>query len=259
MSSDLQKRLETACAIARDAGAHALKAFHQRPAELSLTFKGPQDYLTATDSQVEALIRQRILAAFPNDAFIGEETGGEHGDSVWVVDPIDGTANFARGIPHFCISIGFMRDHRAEIGVIYQPLTRDLYAARRGCGATLNGRSIRVSHMSEITQATVEAGWSTRLPAQDYVGLVSRLLEAGCQVRRAGSGALGLAYVADGRIDAYCELHINAWDVLAGLVLIQEAGGWTNDFFAGDALTTGNAILGCTPELGPVLRQLIGL
>jgi myo-inositol-1(or 4)-monophosphatase len=251
----IQHRLETACAVARDAGQLALDAFRARPAQLSLTFKGPQDYRTETDAEVERLIRTRLAAAFPDDAFVGEEAGGDPGDDVWVVDPIDGTANFARGIPHFCVSIAFVRKGRPEIGVINQPVTRDLYAARRGGGATLNGRPIRVSGIADMTQATVEAGWSTRRPTQAYIGLVSRLFEMGCQVRRAGSGTLGLADVADGRQDAYCELHINAWDVLAGIVLIGEAGGWVNDFLANDGMSKGNPVLGCTPELSHVLRQ----
>lgn len=259
MTADLERRFDAACAVAREASALALEAFRNRAVSPPLAFKGPQDYVTETDKAVEALIRDRLLAAFPGDGFIGEENGGEEAESVWVVDPIDGTANFARGIPHFCVSIGFLREGRPELGVICQPVTGELYAARRGAGATRDGRPIRVSGRGEIAQAMVEAGWSNRRPPSDYVALVSRLLEAGCQVRRGGSGALGLAYVADGRIEAYCELHINAWDVLAGLVLIAEAGGWTNDFLAGGGLRRGNPVLGCTPELAPVLRPLVGL
>lgn len=254
-ASGVQQRLETACAVARDAGALALDAFRNRPARLALAFKGPQDYLSQTDAEVERLIRSRLAAAFPDDAFIGEEAGGAAGEDVWVVDPIDGTANFIRGIPHFCVSIAFVRAGRPTIGVIYQPVTRDLYAARRGGGATLNGRPIEVSGLADIRQATVEAGWSTRRPDEAYTRLVARLLAAGCQVRRAGSGALGLAYVADGRMDAYCELHINAWDALAGLVLIEEAGGWVNDFLADGGLERGNYVLGCTPALTEVLLR----
>ena len=110
-----------------------------------------------------------------------------------------------------------------------------------------------VSTVPTVTQAIVEAGWSTRRPREAYVALIDRLLRAGAQVRRTGSGALGLAYVADGRIDAYCELHINAWDALAGLLIVEEAGGWTNDFLRGDGLRHGNPVLACTPALKDVL------
>jgi myo-inositol-1(or 4)-monophosphatase len=104
-------------------------------------------------------------------------------------------------------------------------------------------------------QAIIEAGWSTRRPMQAYLDVIGELYRAGAQVRRAGSGTLGLAYVADGRNDGYCELHINSWDVLAGLLLIQEAGGWTSDFLAGDGLRRGNPVLGCTPALTDVLLR----
>jgi myo-inositol-1(or 4)-monophosphatase len=205
------------------------------------------------------LIRSRLLTLFPDDAFFGEEGGGSFARDVWVVDPIDGTANFARGIPHFAISIAFVRDGRTEIGVVYNVMQDDLYTALRGHGAFLNGEAIHVSGLGDMRQATVEAGWSTRLPLEPYMALVERVKTAGANARRAGSGTLGLAYVADGRIDAYCELHINSWDVLAGLLLIEEAGGWTNDFLANDGLRNGNAVLACTPELAELLVVTTGI
>jgi myo-inositol-1(or 4)-monophosphatase len=258
MTAHDQDRLAVACAIAREAGALAGEAFGD-PQGRAFAFKGHQDYLSAIDSTVEQLIRERLFAAFPKDSFFGEEAGGTFGRDVWVVDPIDGTANFAHRIPHFCISIAFVRDAKTEVGVIYQPTTDELYAARRHGGATLNGRTIKVSGLTDIRQSTVEAGWSTRLPPESYVTLVARLLAAGAQVRRTGSGALGLAYVADGRTDAYCELHINSWDALAGLLLIEEAGGWINDFLAGDGLQRGNAVLGCTPALKDIMAEAMDL
>jgi myo-inositol-1(or 4)-monophosphatase len=258
-ASDLDHRLQVAGAVAREAGAVARERFRVAPEAHTHTFKSDQDYLTETDAELERLIRERLAAAFPTDSFFGEESGGTFGSNLWIVDPIDGTANFARGIPHFCVSIAFVRDRNVEIGVIYQPMTDEVYAARRGAGAMRNGQRIRVSAIADIRQSTVEAGWSTRLPPEPYVALVDRLIKAGAQVRRAGSGALALAYVADGRIDAYCELHINAWDALAGLLLIEEAGGWTNDFLAGDGLRRGNAVLGCTPALNDIVSRAMGL
>ena len=241
MTDDLQTRLAIACAVAREAGALARRRFLERPRSQRPDMKGHQDYLTATDSEVEDLIRTRLADLLPSDSFFGEEGGGSFAPDVWVVDPIDGTANFARGIPHFAISIAFVRNNRTEVGVVYNVMQHELYAARRGHGATLNGETIRVSGLTEIGHATVEAGWSSRLPIAPYIALVERLKTAGVNVRRAGSGTLGLAYVADGRIDAYCELHINSWDVLAALLLIEEAGGWTNNFLAGDGLREGQS------------------
>ncbi|MDJ1159657.1 inositol monophosphatase family protein [Chelatococcus sp. SYSU_G07232] len=256
---ELQNRLLAACAIAREAGGMAQRNFRDRPPGKPLSLKGAHDYLTETDAEVERLIRARLAAAFPADSFFGEEAGGEFGRNVWVVDPIDGTSNFARGIPHYCISIAFVSDGRTEIGVIYAPVTDELYAARRGRGATRDGRAITVSGETNIAHATVELGWSTRLPSENYADALLRLKQAGASVRRAGSGALALAYVADGRVDAYCELHINSWDALAGLLLIEEAGGWANDFLSGDALRSGNPVLGCTPALKDVLVQATGI
>jgi myo-inositol-1(or 4)-monophosphatase len=256
---EMESRLAAACAIAREAGVLARRSFQSRARSTKPDFKGHQDFVTATDSEVEELIRRRLHETCPSDQFFGEEGGGTFGNDVWVVDPIDGTANFARGIPHFAISIAFVRANRIEIGVVYDVMQDELYAAARGRGATLDGQPIRVSQIGDVRHATVEAGWSTRLPPEPYANLVHRLKVAGANVRRAGSGTLGLAYVADGRIDAYCELHINSWDALAGLLLIQEAGGWTNDFLAGDGLTKGNPVLGCTPELARELASVTGI
>jgi myo-inositol-1(or 4)-monophosphatase len=256
---ELDLRLLVASAIAREAGALAKAHFRARPKTLQIDFKGDQDYISATDAEVEALIRARLHEAFPEDAFYGEEGGGEFGRRVWVVDPIDGTANFTRGIPQFCISIAFVRDGLGHIGIIYDPVHEELYAGRRGQGATLDGRPLRVSGLADIRQATIEAGWSTRLPPDPYTALVHALKTEGAGVRRGGSGALALAYVADGRIDAYCELHMNSWDALAGLLLVEEAGGWTNDFLAGGGLTRGNPILACTPAIRDLLIEAMGL
>jgi myo-inositol-1(or 4)-monophosphatase len=138
-------------------------------------------------------------------------------------------------------------------------MTDELYAARRGAGATLNGRRMSVSGLEDPKQALIEAGWSSRRPNEPYVAMVGRLYQAGAQVMRTGSGALGLAYVADGRTEGCCELHINSWDVLAGLLLIEEAGGWVNDFLANDGLRQGNAVIGCTPAFKDLIADAMNL
>jgi myo-inositol-1(or 4)-monophosphatase len=257
--SELDERLAAACAVARTAGAVAREAFAHAPQSRVRAFKGPQDYVLESDAEVERIIRTQLTTAFPRDSFFGEESGGDFGRDVWIVDPIDGTANFARGIPHFCISIAFVRDQRTVIGVIYQPATDELYATRRGAGATLNGRRMSVSGLEDPKRALIEAGWSSRRPPQPYVAMVGHLYQAGTQVMRSGSGALGLAYVADGRTDGYCELHINSWDVLSGLLLVEEAGGWVNDFLAGDGMRRGNAVIGCTPGLKDLIAAAMNL
>lgn len=254
----ISQRLEAAIAAAREGGEIARAAFQARPAGAALTFKGHQDYITETDGRVEELVRSRLLKAFPADAFFGEESGGTVGDDVWVVDPIDGTSNFARGIPHFAVSIAFVSRGRIEIGVVYNVMLDELYVAARGRGATRNGRPLKVSGCTDLRQAAVEAGWSPRVPLERYLALFAALMHTGAGVRSSGSGTLGLCYVADGRLDGYCEQHINSWDVLAGLLLIAEAGGWVNDFLANDGLRQGNRVLACTPalrdELAAVMR-----
>jgi myo-inositol-1(or 4)-monophosphatase len=258
MAADLEQRLTTAIAVARHAGEVALAAY-RRPRVRA--FKGAQDYVLESDAEVERTIRTGLLGAFPKDSFFGEEGGGDFGRDVWVVDPIDGTANFARGIAHWCISIAFVRDGRTEIGVIYQPVSDEMYAARRGAGATRNGQPIKVSGLADMNQAAIEAGWSSRRTTAAYIAAVTHLYAAGAEVRRHGSGALGLAYTADGRIDGYCELHMNSWDALAGLVLVEEAGGWVHPFLepGGSGLRDGNLVLGCTPALKEIVAEAMGL
>ena len=182
----------------------------------------------------------------------------EKATALWVIDPIDGTANFAHAIPHFCVSIAFMAGSELALGAIAAPMYGELYRARLGRGAFLNDRAMRVTD-TDIKQAVVELGWSSRRPVRAYTSLIERVLATGATFLRAGSGALGLAYVAAGRTHGYCELHINSWDTLAGLLMVREAGGWTNDFLGSDGLTRGNAVLACAPGLKDALVAATGV
>ncbi len=255
----MQLRYLAACAIAQEAGNLIRRRFLARDEVLKLTFKGPQDYLTETDSEVEKLIAKRLAEAFPGDGFFGEEGGGAYGTNTWIVDPIDGTADFARGVAHFCVSIGFMSQGLAQVGVVYDPMAGELFAAQRGGGATLNGKPIRVSGIDDPAKSVVELGWSSRLPFEPYHELSARIHGLGAGVKRCGSAALGMVAVAAGRQDAYVELHLNAWDGAAAVLIVQEAGGWTNDFLTPECLTRGNPILACTPALREVLVQAMGI
>lgn len=255
---EIEQRFLAVSGLALAAGALALSYFHDR-ASLKTTMKGSQDFLTVADGAVETLLRERIAAAFPGDAVLGEEGGGKAADRLWIIDPIDGTANFARGEPHWCISIGFLRHGVPEIGAIYAPIADEMYLAKRGGGATRNGKPIRVSDTQDMRVATVEIGWSSRRPREDFLRVVEASMVAGANAKRSASGAMGLAYVADGRTDAYAEAHINSWDVAAGVVIVREAGGWLNDFFSGAALVDGNPILACTPKLVDAMRRASGI
>jgi myo-inositol-1(or 4)-monophosphatase len=242
-------------ALARDAG----KLAHSGFGTSDTTLKGRHDVVTAMDREVERFIRAAIGKRYPLDAVIGEEEGGGAGDHLWLIDPIDGTANYARGLPRYCVSIGYLERGIPRLGAIYDPSHDWLYAAARGEGAWRDGERLAVSPVADISAATVECGWSTRRSASDYIDLLARVLDAGGAIRRAGSGALGLADVAAGRAEAYAELHINAWDCAAGIVLVNEAGGFTNDFFAGDGLRAGNPLIATNAALCGKLAAVIGI
>jgi myo-inositol-1(or 4)-monophosphatase len=249
-------RLEFSHKLAREAGRLA----HSKFGQSATSMKGRHDVVTAMDREVERFIRGAIAARYPDDAIIGEEEGGAgDGERIWLIDPIDGTANYARGIPHYCVSIGYLERLVPTVGVIYDPSHDWLYSAARGEGAARNGERLGVSPQADLAAATVECGWSTRRSTDDYLALVARVMRAGCAMRRVGSGALGLADVAAGRSEAYCEMHINAWDCAAGILLVREAGGHTNDFFAGDGLAAGNPVIATNDALCAKLANLIGI
>ena len=178
------------------------------------------------------------------------------GPLTWVVDPIDGTANFVRGIPHWCVSIGLVADGRSVVGLIYDPVLDELFAAVAGEGAALNGERMRVTGETDIRHARIGLGFSFRTTVEPHSGDVRALLDAGCEYLRLGSGALGLAYTAAGRLDGYFERHINLWDVAGGLVIVEEAGGRLSDFLTPAAVSQGNEILVASPALFDQLRGL---
>ncbi|MBE7731984.1 inositol monophosphatase family protein [Devosia faecipullorum] len=252
-------RRETFLALmVQEAAIIALEGFRRQSGE-TIGLKGPQDYLTETDGQVEDFVRSRIAEAFPEDGFLGEEGGGTPGRQAWIVDPIDGTANFARSIPHFCIAIAFVAGGLVQLGTIINPALDETYAARLGRGATLNGRPIRVSEISAIEASSVEMGWSGRRPLAQYLRAIEDLFAAGTNVRRSSCGALGLAYVADGRSDGYAELHMNPWDCLAGLLLVREAGGVTGAFLSVDGLAHGAPVLAAAPGVAELMSRATGI
>jgi myo-inositol-1(or 4)-monophosphatase len=250
MTTALAARHDFAIELAREAG--ALAATLHRSLGV-LESKHPMDYATKADHAVEALIRKRIGERF-GDPVIGEEDGGSPADLVWVVDPIDGTVNYIHGSPRWCVSIALVEGGDIASGVINAPEENRLFTARRGHGAFLNGTPAQVSKLRHGASPVVELGWSSRRPIASYGALIQQLIADGIEFRRLGSGALGVADTAVGLNDGYIELHINAWDVLAGLLLVREAGGWTNDFLADNGLVSGNPVIVCTPEITARVR-----
>ncbi|WP_192456513.1 inositol monophosphatase family protein [Musicola keenii] len=259
--TNLERREAALKQIILAAGDTALRHFRTRQPG-AFTLKGHQDFLTEADALVEKQIRQAISAAFPEDALMGEETGGATTDAarLWVVDPIDGTANFARGIEHFCIAIAFVSQGITELGGIYNPATQELYLARRDHYAQKNGQPLHTARTSDARNATFELGWSTRTSQRRYLDVMAALLSTGANVRRGASGALALAWVAEGRTDGYIELHMNAWDCLAGLLLVSEAGGrvgQVNDPYA--AIFNGQPVLAAATGVADALARASGI
>ena len=227
---------------------------------LSIDQKAAQDLVSEADHESEALIIDALSTAFPGDGFLGEEGGSKDLDAraIWVIDPIDGTRNFVDGVPFWCISIGLVVDGKAALGLIYHPTADELFIAETGKGAFANGAPIKVSGETDVKKARICLGFNFRQSVTGHVQAIDALLNAGCEYCRLGSGALGLAYTAAGRFDGYWERHLNSWDAAAGLVLVAEAGGYVNDFLAGDGLTRGGAILAATPVLAEPIGKLVG-
>ncbi|MBX6323687.1 MAG: inositol monophosphatase [Rhodospirillaceae bacterium] len=255
MSDD---RLLAACALAREAGLLARRRLAGRAeGGLAVEEKGPQDPVSAADREAEALIRARLARAFPGDGVLGEEEGGEAAERLWVVDPIDGTANYVRAMPGFSVSIAYVEGGRTQLGVVYAPMDDEMFVAARGAGAFCNGEAIGVTGCTSLARAIVGLGYSVRTPRGPFLGALDRLLAAGGEFRRLGSTALGLPRVAPGRLDAFWTPGTNSWDCLAGLLLVAEAGGWASDFLAGGGILGRRAALGCAPALAGPLRAVL--
>jgi myo-inositol-1(or 4)-monophosphatase len=235
--------------LIREAGALAASYFNNISA-LTIESKGPQDMVSEADLNVEILIRDRLKDRFPEDAFFGEETGASaiegavaNSAGIWVVDPIDGTQPFVSGLPDWCISIAFIVGQSMLIGLVYAPISNELFASQKGCGATLNGKRIYCHKGTTIKDGVVSVGYSMRVPPEATLTILRNLLEGGGKYHRNGSAALSLCYVACGRLLGYIEPHVNSWDCLGALAIISEAGGQINDFLAGDGLLKGNRIV----------------
>ena len=253
-SHELDRRLIAAIGIAEEAGAMALnlRAKGLAPA----ANKGWHDFVTEADLAIEKMIRERITHLFPNDNVLGEEGGGGFADSLWVVDPIDGTANYAHGGDDWCISIAHVDRGYADIGVIYAPSLSRMHSARLGGGAKCNGETLSIPAEVPTERSVIEIDWGIELGRPALRTLIETTLEAGLDFRRSGSCALGLANVAAGRIDGYIEPFTRPWDALAGCVLVREARGTTSNFEIGLFEAMGNPITASVPSLFPTLLAI---
>jgi myo-inositol-1(or 4)-monophosphatase len=227
--------LETAIAAAREAGQIQLRHLG---GDLGISSKSSDsDLVTLVDKACEAAIRTRILGAHPDHAILGEEGGNVgSGTHQWIVDPLDGTVNYAHGFPFFCVSIGLEVNGERAVGVVYDPVRDELFHAVKGDGAFLNGKAVRVSKQTELNGRAMLATGFPYDPqsALEALEIFRRFLGLGLPIRRPGAAALDLCYVACGRIDGFFEYKLNAWDCAAAMLVIDEAGGKTSNFLGRD-------------------------
>lgn len=258
----LDKRFALAKLLAQEGGAMALDYFNRRDSLVIETKRDLQDVVSIADRNVETLIRDRVEALFPEDGFLGEEFGLAAGTSgyTWVVDPIDGTAPFVNGMPNWCVSVAVLHGGEPVIGVIGAPCHGELYAAATGRGARLNGRVLTLDPARTIRNALTGIGANSYVAPEVVADIVARLLQAGGNFIRNGSGALMLAYVAAGRLVGYYEPYMHAWDCLAGYCLVKEAGGWHHPFPTdGETLTKGASVVAAGPGAREDLARLAAI
>lgn len=235
--------LETAIEIAREAGV-LVANYHLR--QVPFETKGEFDLVTEADRASEKLIVERLRSHFPSHAIIAEEGGGVENASEyrWYIDPVDGTTNFAHGFPAFCISIGLERGDEIIAGVIYNPISGELFTAERGTGAFLNHHRIHVSTTARLSNSLASTGFPSRKRHHNInIHFYYQLAMASHGVRRTGSAALDLAFVAAGRLDFYWEFGLKPWDMAAGALLVQEAGGRISDMKGGALSMASDSIL----------------
>jgi len=229
---------------------------------LQVSRKGPADFVSAADKRAEKIVYEELLKARPTYSFLMEEGGevkGTDGQHRWHIDPLDGTTNFLHGIPIFAVSIGLERNGEIVAGVIYNPITDELFTAERGNGAWLNNRRLRVAGRKHLSEAVITTGIKVTGTADDARTLkqLNTISPACAGIRRYGAASIDLAWVATGRFDAYWEAKLNPWDVAAGILLVREAGGFVSDYSGGNkCFETGEVVAGNEAIHGALLKTL---
>ncbi|MGH8477447.1 MAG: inositol monophosphatase family protein [Methylococcales bacterium] len=227
---------------------------------LHIDEKGRNDFASEVDRRAEQEIIRVIRAAYPDHTIIAEESGVHHGNEyTWIIDPLDGTTNFLHGFPQFAVSIALARRGKLEQALIYDPMREEMFSASRGSGATINNRRMRVSTQSTLTGALLGTGFpfGAQKHLDAYLNMFRRLSKDAAGIRRPGAAALDLAYVAAGRFDGFWEIGLKQWDMAAGALLIQEAGGIVSDFVKGGSYLSSGNIIAANPKLHSVIHELI--
>lgn len=249
--------LNIAIKAARLAGDIIVHAYDKR-ALYDVENKGKNDFVTSVDKKAEQAIIETLLTAYPKHSILAEESGEKANNSrqekseyQWIIDPLDGTLNFINGFPHFCVSIALKVKDKIEHGVIYDPMRNELFTASRGSGANLDSRRIRVNKTASLENSFLATGFPVRDNSQldSYLDIFNSILKKSVDIRRSGSAALDLAYVACGRLDGYFEGGLHIWDTAAGSLMISEAGGYVGDFNGGEEHLASGEIIGTNIKL----------
>jgi myo-inositol-1(or 4)-monophosphatase len=254
--------LETAIEIAREAGAIVREDFPQAGLD-RVHFKGAVNPVTETDTAAESLILGRLRETFPDHRILAEESGGDKwrtGSSpIWLIDPLDGTNNFAHGFPHVGVSLALLADGQPVVGVVYDPLRNEMFTAAAGDGTRLNGEPVRTSGVETLADAFLATGFPyDRRTAQDNnVERLDHFLRRSQGVRRAGAAVLDLAYVACGRFDGFWEIRLHPWDVAAGILLVREASGDVTDFKSRPNCLSGEQIVASNGQIHEQILDVI--
>ena len=257
--SELEAREEFARTLARQVGQEALRYWNENgPQGLGTETKGLQDFVTVADKAAEDTIRSELARMFPGDGFVGEETGGTPGTAgYWVVDPIDGTANYLRGLRHWGVSIAYVAEGKTQLGILHDSPTDRLYHARLGHGAYRDDEPIKVAPTTDPHAAMGILGASRRIPIESYLGQIKSLYDAGVEHRKIGSAAIGIVRVAEGVADFYYEGHLNSWDALAAILIAQEAGGIAHVPPMDEFVAEGGQVFCSTPALSDLVFDLL--
>ena len=229
---------------------------------LQVSIKGPGDFVTTSDKKVEKTIIDELLKARPDYSVLSEESGEINNDKSykWIIDPIDGTANFLHGIPHFAISIGLEKDEEIICGIIYDPIKDEMFVAEKGNGSYLNNQRIRVSSRSKLEDCIIFTGGPKKesedrdLALKEYNNFSSKIL---IPIRKLGSAALDMAYVAAGRCDGFWQRNLNYWDIAAGIILIKESGGFVTDFNGENKYLKNKTILATNSKINKEMMEVL--
>ena len=248
VDKEIQMRLNFAKKLTKKAGEKAIVYF-ESIGDLIVQQKGAQDLVSNADLEVEVFIRECIAESYPNDGIVGEEHANVEGKSgyTWVIDPIDGTANFLTAIPSWCVVLACVQNDETKLGVVYEPSHNEMFWGAMGTGAFLNDKPIKVSASTSLDVGSTGIGMNGRTATNLTVSYIEKLVDRGGIFYRNASGALMLSYVAAGRLIGYAEPHMNAWDCLAAQLLIAEAGGCVENQSANDMLINGGRVVASGP------------